>query len=199
MSDFVLVLIVEDAAHEKFLVPLIGRMATAPGVPLEIRIRSAGGGSGRVLKELERMSKDCERGNQPVPDGIVVAVDSNCRGFVEKRNTVLRSAGSLAERVIPAIPDPHIERWFLLDGQAFKEVVGHGCQAPDGKCEKDRYKRLLNEAVLAAGVEPLLGGVEYAQDLAGSLDIERVCKADSSFSHFVSDLRAWLNRTRRNS
>jgi hypothetical protein len=55
------------------------------------------------------------------------------------------------------VPDPHIERWLLLDSQAFKEVLHRGCSAPDQKCDRDRYKLLLDEAVRAAEVEPLLG------------------------------------------
>ena len=35
--------------------------------------------------------------------------------------------------VVLAVPDPHVERWLLLDGAAFKAAVGHGCDAPDQK------------------------------------------------------------------
>ena len=43
------------------------------------------------------------------------------------------------------------------------------------KCEKQRYKRLLAKAVLDAGIQPLLGGIEYAEELADKLNVQRVC------------------------
>ena len=36
--------------------------------------------------------------------------------------------------IVKAIPEPHIERWLLLDGAASRAAVGKGCQAPDLKC-----------------------------------------------------------------
>ncbi len=54
---------------------------------------------------------------------------------------------------IYAIPDPHLERWLLLDSAAFKHVLGRGCSAPDQKCEKERYKQLLIQAILEAGLK----------------------------------------------
>ena len=62
--------------------------------------------------------------------------------FVEDRGheVFLRS-------VIYAIPDPHIERWLLLDSAAFKKVLDKGCSAPTQKCERGLYKRLLLQAV----------------------------------------------------
>jgi endonuclease YncB( thermonuclease family) len=82
----------------------------------------------------------------------------------------------------------------MLDGAAFKRVLGTGCQAPNQKCERDRYKRLLAEAVRGAGVVPVLGGIEYAEDLVAEMDIA-VARGDRSFDQFLSALhdvfRAW--------
>jgi hypothetical protein len=64
-----------------------------------------------------------------------------------------------------AVPDPHIERWLLLDGAAFKAVFGEGCDAPDLKCSRDRYKSRLIEAIRGTGVTPNLGGLEFATTL----------------------------------
>lgn len=85
----------------------------------------------------------------------------------------------------------------MLDGRAFQEAVGSGCRAPDEKCEKHRYKRLLNAAVREAGVQPLLGGVEYAEDIVGAYDIQQVARRDASFGHLVGEIRTWLNRQQR--
>lgn len=192
-----LVLIFEDAAQEGLIRPLVERIAAEEGVPLNIRVRSARGGFARVCGELADLAKSCAAGQLPMPDGVLAVVDANCRGHVERRRAVEQAAGSLSDRLVPAIPDPHIERWFLLDSRAFKKVVGRGCRAPDEKCEKDRYKRVLVSAVIDAGVEPLLGGIEYAKDLAAEIDLLKVALADNSFGHFRDALRAWLKSSRR--
>ena len=187
-----LFLFVEDAAQEKFLSALLRRIAIERSVGLSIHVRSARGGAGKVLTQRERFVRDAEDSGM-IPDGLVVAIDANCRGYNEKRREISKRLGSLAGRAICAIPDPHIERWFLLDGEAFKAVLGRGCAAPDEKCEKQRYKKLLNAAIRAANVEPLLGGIEYAEDLADTCNIQRVAAVDASFGKFVGEVRSWLN------
>lgn len=99
-----------------------------------------------------------------------------------------------AGRYALAIPDPHIERWLLLDSRGFKQVLGRGCAAPDRKCDRDRYKQLLDEAVRNTGVEPLLGGLEYAEDLLLTMDLDRAGRNDSSFGHLLDDLRRFLRQ-----
>lgn len=66
---------------------------------------------------------------------------------------------------------------------------GQGCDAPDRKCDRDRYKRRLIEAIRGTGVTPSLGGVEYAEDMVRKMDVERAKQADRSFARFVDDLR----------
>lgn len=190
-------LFVEDSAQEKFLTALLKRMAAERSVPLTVRIRSARGGLAKVLGQLEDFANAVEKNQVRLPDGLVVGVDANCRGFQERRNAVQSRAGKLSEFIVHAIPDPHIERWFLLDGEAFKTAVGRGCKAPDAKCEKERYKRLLNTAVLDAGVQPLLGGAEYAEDIVKDYHIQRVADLDESFGKLVAEFRSWLNRQQR--
>ncbi len=87
------------------------------------------------------------------------------------------------------IPDPHIERWLLLDGAAFKAVFGTGCNAPDLKCERSLYKRQLMDAIQSAEFTPLLGGIEYAEDIVRHMNLDRIARLDRSFGRFVSDLR----------
>lgn len=187
-------LFVEDVAQERFLTALLKRMAADRSVPLTVRVRSARGGFARVLGQLEEFANAVEKGQDTLPDGLVVSVDANCRGFLERRRAVQARAGRLFEFIMPAIPDPHIERWYLLDGEAFRAALGRGCRAPDAKCEKERYKRLLNAAVLESGVQPLLGGVEYAEDIVNEYHIQRVADVDESFGRLVGDIRNWLNR-----
>lgn len=189
-----LIMILEDAAQEALLRPLVTRIAAEEGVALTIRIRSARGGFAKVLGQLSDLESECAKGREATPDGVVAVVDANCKGFVARRKAVEAKAGVLADRLIPAIPDPHIERWFLLDSYAFKQVLGRGCKAPDEKCEKDRYKRLLINAVIEAGIEPLLGGVEYARDLCAEMDLVKIALSDASFGHFRDALRNWLKQ-----
>jgi hypothetical protein len=195
MSD--VLLFVEDAAQENFLGAMLTRLARESGLSLSLRIRSARGGSARVLAELESFVRDAGRGKAPLPAGIVVAVDANCQGYNARRKAALEMAGAYKELVIFAIPDPHIERWFLLDGEAFKAVLGQGCKAPALKCEKGLYKSLLSQAVLATGVQPLLGGIEYAEDIVNEYHVQRVADAEPSFGKFVAEFRAWVNQQRR--
>lgn len=190
-------LFVEDDAQEAFLKSLVERLSSEAGVHLTARVRTANGGSGWVLNHLKSYAARWKAGHETLPAGLVVALDANCQGYVKRRDLLDSKAGELKDFVIHAIPDPHIERWLLLDGEAFKAVIGRGCKAPDEKCEKERYKRLLAEAVFEAGLQPLLGGVEYAAELAARLDVQRACAQDASFNRFIQEMRAWLNGLRR--
>lgn len=192
-----ILLFVEDSAQEKFLSALLKRMAAERSIPLLVRVRTARGGLAKVLGQLEDFADDVQEGRVRLPEGLVIGVDANCRGFQDRRRAVQERAGRLGELIVHAIPDPHIERWFLLDGEAFKTAVGKGCKAPDAKCEKERYKRLLNTAVLEAGVQPLLGGLEYAEDIVKDYHIQRVADLDESFGKLVAEFRTWLNRQRQ--
>ncbi len=187
------IFIAEDGAQERFVGRLIARIASELTVQCRIRLRTAIGGFPSILHNLHGLQGDLRRG-MPAPDAIVVAADANCRGFVERRNQIDQKAGPLAAKVVHAIPDPHVERWFLLDGTAFKRVVGKGCDAPDCKCEKDRYKRLLREAIDATGKRTLIGGTEYAEDLAGALDLARAAQQDDSLRRFIEEWRDALQR-----
>ncbi|MDE0228521.1 MAG: hypothetical protein OXJ62_06670 [Spirochaetaceae bacterium] len=111
--------------------------------------------------------------------------------FVED-NARIASIGNLElpAQLILAVPDPHIERWLLLDGAAFREVFGRGCRAPDQKCSRDRYRQQLTDAIHQAGVVPILGGIEYAADIVRHMDLDRAARADASLQCFLNHLRA---------
>lgn len=179
----------EDAGHERFMQPLIQRLSAEYAIGVSVTLCSARGGHGKVLSELEQFIRDLRRSRDSLPDLIIVATDGNCKGYPHRRQELDSVAGGLGEFVVYAIPDPHIERWLLLDSAAFKEVLGRGCDAPDQKCERDRYKALLRQAVRATGVAPLLGGLEYAEDLVRAMDLERVERADPSLGRLLSGLR----------
>jgi hypothetical protein len=129
------------------------------------------------------------------PDILVVAIDANCKGYHEKRREIDAKLPTGFPDHIPlihAIPDPHIERWMLIDAAAFKAVFGKGCKPPDKKCEKDRYKKLLNDAILAADGEITISWVEHAEALLERIDIETLSRNDESARRFTEELKAAL-------
>lgn len=181
---------VEDSAHRLIIEPLVHRLAEEQGATVELAWRSAVGGHGKVLRELATYLRDLARQGGPWPDLIVVATDANCDGLNDRVRELERDVQGARTPVVFAIPDPHIERWLLLDGAAFKAAVGQGCDAPDQKCDRHRYKQRLIEAVRDAGVKPILGGLEYAEDIVLRMNIDRAAQTDRSFARFIKGLRA---------
>ena len=180
---------VEDFAHRQVIGPLIHRVAVECGAAVELDWRNARRGHGQVVRELKDYLRDLTR-QGGLPDLVVIGTDANCKGFVERRREL-----PIQDCPVPAvlaIPDPHIERWLLLDGAAFKAALGQGCRAPDRKCARDRYKEALMRAVLDAGITPSLGGIEFAEDIVGAMDLARAARDDASLKHFLDGLRAAL-------
>ena len=168
----------EDEGHRVFLVPLIKRIASEYDVPVAVREYSVRGGFGKVENELGEYVRDLLRFEEDLPDLVVVATDANCSGFRKRRQKLEEAAERIKDRVVYAVPDPHIERWMLIDAAAFNAVLGNPCSAPDQKCGRDRYKMLLSQAVRDAGVTPLLGGMEHAEDIVREMDLKHAGKGD---------------------
>ena len=180
-------LFVEDYAHQQIIGALVRRISVEYNTAIRLDWRVAVGGHGKVITELNDYMRDLKRQGSPWPDLIVVATDANCKGLNERaREIVVRDEPA---PMILAIPDPHIERWLLLDGAAFKTVFGKGCDSPDQKCDRGRYKQRLIEAIYATGTIPRLGGIEYAEDIVEQININRAERVDRSFRRFVADLR----------
>lgn len=115
-------LFVEDDAHRKVINTLVCRIATEYGVQVQLDWRNVIGGYGKVVAELDNYLRDLRRQGTPWPVLPIVATDANCKGLNERA----REIGG-RDDVVPmilALPDPHIERWLLLDGAAFKAVFG---------------------------------------------------------------------------
>jgi hypothetical protein len=184
----------EDTGHAVVLQALVLRLASERAITIDVQVRRARGGHGQMLKELRAFTREFERGDQPLPDLLVIGRDANCEGYGKMKQRIDEHLADYPGAHVLAVPDPHIERWLLLDSAAFKTVLGHGCSAPDYKCEKDRYKTLLAQAIREAGVRPLFGGIEHAEDLVNAMNLSRVERADASFGHFLKDLRAHLSQ-----
>jgi hypothetical protein len=184
----------EDDAQEKFVGTLTRRLCAESGLELDLRIRSAQGGFASMLNELQGFRMAWRKGTESLPDALIVAADANCRGLSECKKQIDARLVELTDWSLQAIADPHIERWLLLDGHAFQQVLGRGCAAPDQKCEKGHYKNLLARAVREAGIRPLFGGIEFAEDLAKRLDVARCAQQDRGFANFIQAFNAFTRR-----
>ena len=192
-----IVLFVEDSGHDQFLKAMVQRFSGLYDVPVKVLPRSIRGGHGRVTTQLKQFLRDLQHQQEPIPDLIIVARDANCQGIANRERElreVSNNFDQVRDKIIYAIPDPHIERWLLLDSAAFKEVLGKGCAAPDRKCVRDRYKNFLLNAIRETEVEPLLGGIEYAEDIVNSMDINRMKTIDVSLGKLLIDLEQWFKK-----
>jgi len=184
----------EDEGHRAFLVPLIERIASEFHVPITVREYSVLGGFGKVENELDGYVRALLKFEKDLPDLVVVATDANCSGFRKRRKKLEGTAERIKDRMVYAIPDPHIERWMLIDAAAFKAVLGKPCNAPDQKCDRARYKMLLSQALRHAGVTPLLGGMEHAEDIVREMDLKHAGKGDdlgSLLEQLQTRFRLW--------
>lgn len=182
-------LFVEDAVYEDFLVALIQRVANAYNIEINIKVSSVRGGHENVITELGEYQQDLQHNDEDLPDLIIVGTDSNGKGFLQREKDLNQAALSLADRVISMIPKPHIERWLLLDSEAFKKVFGGSCSVPNRKCDRYRYKRLLLQAIRDAGVIPLLGGIERTAELVNAMNLQHMEQSDRSFRRFFRALQ----------
>jgi len=175
MTD--VLLFFEDAGHQSIIEPLVMRIASESHVVPILHRRTAAGGRSRVVSELRAFVRDRQAGVTPQFDLAVVATDSNCqgakwRGIIEQILAPVTGAGT--PPVVIVVPNPHVERWMLVDSHAFRTVFGRGCAA--------------NE-IRASGIEPQLGGIEYGPDVIAGMNLERMITADPSLGAAITDLR----------
>lgn len=200
MAEIRLGYFLEDVGQEAFLMALVERIAEEVGLArddLHHDPRSTVGGKGTAGSELRRFLRDVRRGFERPFDVLIVAIDGNCQSYVGKRKELARVVEQTVyrARVVYAIPNPHIERWYLVDTEALRRVIGPEShpEAPAYKCERQRYKRALRDAFLQAGIVAPLGGIEYGSDIAAAFDLYTVGRADAGFKHFVDELRTAFN------
>jgi hypothetical protein len=189
-----ILMFVEDYAHEGFIGGLVRRVASDMGLEAEVSVRTTRGGHGKTITELGKFVRDVADSREGIPDVLVVAVDANCHGYAHCRREIEKVAGCYAHLLVCAIPDPHIERWYLADASAFKQVLGRGCSAPDCKCDRGRYKDLLRRAVLDSGINAPLRGVEYGEELASNVALRNLAQRDRAMAAFVKELSGLLRQ-----
>jgi hypothetical protein len=185
---------VEDFAHQEFLKALVQRLADEYGEHVKMDWRNTRRGHGAVVSELKQFLRDLHRGQGNRPDVLIVGTDANCKGLAERLREISEITDKAGITTVCAVPDPHIERWLLADSIAFKQVFGRGCDAPDQKCQRDRYKRLLSEAIRATGISSSFGGMEFSDEIVKAMDFDRTARNDASFGHFLGELKTVFNR-----
>jgi hypothetical protein len=190
----------EDSAQEAIIPPLFRRLAADEGfAPDDIVVQVLSARGGGSLTAFRKFLKDARQRGHLNADLLIVGVDANCKGFADRRDLVLRAAAkSPYPEIITAIPDPHVERWYLLDVPALSQAVGSpiAASAPAYKCEKDHYKTLLRQAFADTGIAPPLGGLEYGPDVAQHMDLYAAAKQDHGLNDYVEKTRAWLKRAK---
>ena len=182
-------LFVEDVAHEDFLTALIQRLAYEYNVEINIKASNVRGGHGAVTMELKQYLRDLQHDREELPDLIIVGTDSNCKGLSERETEISQVTSSFGDFVVSMIPEPHIERWFLLDSEAFKAVFGKGCPVPDQKCERGRYKNMVLNAIYEATRVSPLDGMERIDELVNAMYLQRLEQSDRSIRRFLRALQ----------
>jgi hypothetical protein len=179
----------EDVVQERFVEALIRRLAREATCSVHSRSVSARGGRGKAMDELRTFQKTRQAGL------LVVVIDGNCEGWNQKRNKIAsaidqqRCAASTIGR-----PDPHIERWYLADPKGIHTSLGAQVTREKAKCERDRYKRALTEALKNARHTVTLEGVEFAQEIVDAMDLYEAGKNEPSLGSLIDELRAAIKR-----
>lgn len=198
MAKYTIIFFLEDSAQEALIPNLFRRLVgdeKKNPLDYDLRILSArGGGSIRAYKEF---IKSVKKRKAPTADVLIVGSDGNCNGFVKRRNQLNDAAKDVPyPTVITAIPDPHIERWYLLDSHALADASGVPVQAvpPNAKCDKGHYKKLLTNVFAQHNLFPPLGGAEYGPRVAQTMDLYSAGVAEHALRDFIEQVRIWLRQ-----
>ena len=189
----------EDSFHENFVGAMLRRFESQYHAGSSFRILSARGGLPRMHVEPRGVPARSRQGTTAAADWIMVVVDANCLGYNDRKQVmdrVVQAHPQFQQIVSYAIPDPHIERWMLVDEVAFRTVFRRGCTLPALKCAKDEYKRLLLREIRDSGIEPILGGEEYADDIVKVMNLGHAEINEPSFGLFLRTLKAQFNQWR---
>ncbi|MBF2754623.1 MAG: hypothetical protein ISN29_05115 [Gammaproteobacteria bacterium AqS3] len=186
----------EDVAHQYIIDALVKRIAGEMNIEVTMNWRNAARGYPKMIRELKQYSQGLKT-EEDWPDLMVVATDANCKGWNERAKE-LPIDGHLVP-VVLAIPDPHVERWLLLDSEAFKKVYGRGFDEPKKKCERDFYKKLLINALINVGAATGVGTLarECSEEIISAMNLRSATRIDDSLKRFLDDLRSALRQVSR--
>jgi hypothetical protein len=187
-------LIVEDTAQERVVDFLLRRLSYHEGVRISIS-SAIQGGQGGVITGIKGFQSALKKGGIPtgMPDLLIVLRDSNCHDFQKrKKETIELIDKTIFPFFVVGCPDPHVEKWLLIDQHALNVVFGTSANIPLRKCERDFYKNELKKIIRTAGWPITQDGIEYSQDIIEGLDFIVAERNDSSFGNFISDLKSTL-------
>jgi hypothetical protein len=197
-AKYTIAYFLEDIGQEAIIPPLVKRLIREAGKPAEgfdhRTLNARGGGS---ISAYKRFLVDAKRRMHLPADLLIVGSDGNCQGFAKRRDEIIAEAADPPYPiVVTAVPDPHIERWYLLDISALSEAAGITKipTLPPHKCDKDFYKRLLRSAFNESSIIPPLGGTEYGPLVADKIDLYAAGKADHGLAEFVKAVKDWLKQ-----
>lgn len=194
----------EDTAQESLIQALLEKLGRELSVNVEVNpfnISSGSHGKGDTINDLKQYIKIVSRNYSGVstPDLLVICVDSNCEGYLKTYNDVKII---INEELVPhcaiGCPEPHVEKWYLNDLDAYHSVVGHRPSVQQAKCEKGYYKQILRSSIRKAS-QPVTSTIEeFADEIIKAMDLFRAGKNDSSFKHFVEEIRDNLKQIKKN-
>lgn len=184
----------EDRGHEQFVRSVVQRLAGEQSIRPVLRAINARGGEGRARAEFRTWQRTFLTGSG-TPDLLVLVIDGNCHGWSATKSELDDDVDTtLIPRHVVGCPDPHIERWYMADPQTFRQVVGVAPGADPGKCERELYKQIVEEAVRRAQLPLLTGIADLAPDLVEAMDLYRAGKNQASLKSFFDDLRNALRQ-----
>ncbi len=205
-NDIHLLYYLEDRAHWSLISSLVKRITEELGIerkvvedvrspnPARLRERNA------IKERFRDLVGDIRKGLIRF-DIFIVVVDGNREGVQKRRDDFTRilrgkTGGEEAlSKLVFAIPDPHIEKWYMMDRDAFRTATGADAPAQHliSNALKLDYKLMLKKAFIDSGIHAIGGGVEYAEDIITAIsDINKFKDLEQSCSSFVTDLREKL-------
>jgi hypothetical protein len=197
-AKYIIAYFLEDIGQEAIIPPLVRRLIREAGKPAETfehLILNARGG--RSISSYQNFLADAKRRKHLPADLLIVGSDGNCKGFATRRDEIKAVvANPPYPIVVTAVPDPHVERWYLLDPSALSSAAGIPKipALPAHKCDKNYYKQLLRSAFYDSPIIPPLGGTEYGPLVADEMDLYAAGKADHGLAEFVGGVKSWLKR-----
>lgn len=190
----------EDRAQEDFIKALVEKAAEARNYPnpIEHIVQSSKGGS-KAIEECRDFLLDCERATQVEADFLVIALDGNCAGYSSKKREIedcINPENPFKDRIVYAIPNPHIERWYLYDQRAFRLATNATPpEMADYKCVRKYYKGIIMTALKKGGVRSLGGGPELAAGIVQNIsNINSIARQHNDLQHFIDGLNGQLAR-----
>lgn len=187
----------KDNAQESIVPPLFGRLIVESGRDLNsFNLAVLHSRGGKSISALNAYLADATKGGLSPLDCVVIGSDANCKGFVTKRDQLQAEVRGLGLTLITVIPNPHVERRYLLDPAALSAAVGETLfpHAPPFKCGKSEYKKRLKDAFRGSRVSPVSGGIEYGPNIAARMNLYEVSKQDAGLKDFVDQTKNWLKR-----